>query len=64
MMLSGMLRKAEQNGLSIYTKDRSRILTVKDAEEHFVVEPTSNVKLSLKFDYVVWTRGIFKILLA
>lgn len=63
-MLAGMLAKAKKKGETIYSKTGERIAGLQDFEQYFEVEETNLFHASVRaFDFDVWVRGIFKIVL-
>lgn len=63
-ILAGMLSKTSKTGEVIFSKTGERMMEVDDFERHFEIEETDLFKGSIEaFDYEVWTRGIFKIIL-
>jgi len=63
-ILRGMLEKARKKDETIYTKTGEKIARSEDFESHFEVEETDIFRASVQaFDFDVWVRGIFKIIL-
>lgn len=63
-ILTGMLAKATKQGKTIYSETGERISRLEDFEPHFEIEETDLFRASVQaFDFEVWVRGIFKIVL-
>lgn len=63
-ILSGMLQKYEKHGKRIYSASGEEIATMDDFAKHYEVEESDNFGCSIQvFDFDVWTRGIFKMIL-
>lgn len=63
-ILSGMLSKYTKQDRKIYSVSGEEIKTMDDFSKHYKVEESSNFGASIQaFDFDVWTRGIFKIIL-
>jgi hypothetical protein len=63
-ILGGMLAKANRKGQSIYSQTGERISRLADFKKHFEVEETERFRARVEaFDFDIWVRGIFKIVL-
>jgi hypothetical protein len=59
-----MLTKANRKGQSIYSQTGERISRLADFKKHFEVEETELFRSHVEaFDFDIWVRGIFKIVL-
>lgn len=63
-ILAGMLAKAEIQGKHIYSKTGEKIASAQDFAPYFEIEETTEFRASVQaFDFEVWVRGMFKIVL-
>ena len=63
-ILVGMLQKASKKGKACYSQTGKRISQLEDFEPYFEIAETSQFHSSVvAFDFEIWTRGIFKIIL-
>lgn len=63
-ILDGLLAKARKTGQSVYSFEGAQISSIEDYERVVTVEESTSFKASVvAFDFEVWVRGIFKMLL-
>ena len=63
-ILSGMLEKYKKQGKRIYSMSGEEIRKMDDFSNHYEIEENNHFGSSVKaFDFDVWTRGIFKMIL-
>ena len=63
-ILSGILAKSVKKGKTIYSVAGEEIITIDDFAKHFKIEESDRFKASIRaFDFEIWTRGIFKMIL-
>ena len=63
-IFSGMLEKYGKQGRRIYSMSGEEIRTMEDFSKHYDIEESNSFGCSIQeFDFDVWTRGIFKMIL-
>ena len=63
-VLSGILAKSVKKGKTIYSVSGEKIKTMDDFSKHYQIEESDQFKASIRaFDFDVWTRGVFKMIL-
>ena len=63
-ILSGKLAKSVKQGKTIYTVSGEEIRSMDDFARHYEIEESERFGASIQaFDFYVWTRGIFKMIL-
>ena len=63
-IFSGMLAKYKKQGKTIYSMSGEEIWTIDDFSKHYKIDESNNFGFSIQeFDFAVWTRGIFKMIL-
>ena len=63
-ILSGKLAKSVKQGKTVYTVSGEEIRSMDDFAKHYEIEESDRFGASIRaFDFDIWTRGIFKMIL-